>query len=685
MSLCINPRCPQPQHPENNSRPNCAACGSSLLLQGQYRVMRLISHQSGFGRVYEAYDGNVPKVLKVLKENYNQNPKVVELFRREAQVLGQLRHPGVPRVDANGYFHYFPKDSTEPSHCLVMEKIDGPNLKQWMVQQGNHPISQQQAILWLAQLTDVLHLVHQQNYFHRDIKPENIMLRSSGQLVLVDFGAAREMTQTYLAQLGDSGITTVSSAGYTPPEQEQGQAVPQSDFYALGRTLIYLLTAKLPNDPGVYDSRTNQFCWRQYAPQISADLADLIDQLIEPAAASRPQNTAAILKRLAQLRSHPTPALTPPSPSSASKGTPAWSVTTLNPQGKRHPLLPWLLAGCGALALALPLGGYLLQRFGFLRLPGLAQFSIAETRVTAAGTLTGHQGEIKDLLLLNDGKTLITTGTDRSLRLWDLSKGQLIRILGEHSNVIKALAVTTDQTVLISAGDDRTIRFWALPSGQPRGQITNAHPAPINALAVSNDNRQLASADGSGMIKLWPLGSSPQPRAMEAGQRSWQAEGTVNDLRFRRDDSFLASGGKSLQLWPLANLDKGAIPTPRTLQGHTSFINQLAISEDDQTLISASADQTIRLWQIDSGVQKAVLEGHQSYVNTLRIEGAELWSADQDGTVLVWDLHRQQPVRRIRGFDRDIWRFVVQSRSTLITIGGEQPQIYLWRLPSSKP
>lgn len=647
--------------------------------------MRLISHQSGFGRVYEAYEGNVPKILKVLKESYNENPKVVELFRREAQVLTQLRHPGVPRVEANGYFHYFAKDSTEPSHCLVMEKIDGPNLKQWMVQQGNHPISQQQAILWLAQLTDVLHLVHQQNYFHRDIKPDNIMLRSSGQLVLVDFGAAREVTQTYLAQLGDSGITTVSSAGYTPPEQEQGQAVPQSDFYALGRTLIYLLTAKLPNDPGIYDSRTNQFGWRQYAPQISTDLADLIDQLTAPAAANRPQSTAAILKRLSQLRSHPTPALTP---ASDPKAAPAWPVTTLNPQAKSRPLRPWLLAGCGALALALPLGGYLLQRFGFLRLPGLAQFSIPEARVTAAGALTGHQGEIKDLVLLNDGKTLITAGTDRSLRLWDLSRGQLIRTLGQHNNVVKALAVTTDQTMLISAGDDRTIRFWALPSGQPRGQIANAHPAPINALTVSNNNQQLASADGSGLIKLWPLGSSPQPQAMEAGQRSWQGEGTVNDLRFSRDDSLLASGGKSLQVWPLANLNKGATPTPRTLQGHTSFINQLAISEDNQTLISASADQTIRLWQLPSGAQKGMLggqEGHQSYVNSLGIEGANLWSASQDGTILVWDLHRQHPLRRIRGFDRDIWRFVLQSPSTLVTIGGDQPQIYLWQLPSKTP
>ncbi|MEB3314321.1 MAG: serine/threonine-protein kinase [Cyanobacteriota bacterium] len=682
MSLCINPRCPQPQHPENSSRPNCAACGSSLLVQGRYRVMRLISHQSGFGRVYEVYDGHVPKILKVLKESYNQNPKVVELFRREAQVLSRLRHPGVPRVDANGYFHYFPKDSTDPSHCLVMEKIDGPNLKQWMVQQGNHPISQQQAILWLTQLTDVLHLVHQQNYFHRDIKPENIMLRSSGQLVLVDFGAAREMTQTYLAQLGDSGITTVSSAGYTPPEQEQGQAVPQSDFYAMGRTLIYLLTAKLPNDPSIYDSRSNQFSWRQYAPQISADLAALIDQLTAPASVNRPQSTAVILERLAQLRSHPTPAIAPPPQIPVA---PAWPATTLNPQISRPFSRPWWLAACGALAVALPLAGYGLQRLGLLRLPGLVRSPITEVSVTAKGTLVGHQGEIKDLLLLNDGQTLITAGTDRALRLWNLSSGQLIRTLGQHTNVVKALAVTTDQTLLISTGDDRTIRFWDLPSGQLRGQIDNAHPVPINALTVSNDNRRLASADGGGLIKLWPLGPAPQPSTMVAGHHSWQAEGTVNDLRFGRDDGFVVSGGKSLQLWPLANLDKGANPIPRTFPGHTSFINQLAVSEDNQTLITASADKTIGLWQIASGSRQAVLEGHQSYVNSLRIEGAYLWSADQAGTLLVWDLQQQRPLRRVRGFDRDIWRFVLQPPATLITIGGDQAQVYLWQLPTLSP
>ena len=94
-------------------------------------VAKIVKAVGNYG---EAYERNVPKLLKVLKESYNSDDKVVELFRREAQVLSQLNHPGVPRVETEGYFLHYPADGTDPSHCLVMEKIDGPNLKQWMVQ-----------------------------------------------------------------------------------------------------------------------------------------------------------------------------------------------------------------------------------------------------------------------------------------------------------------------------------------------------------------------------------------------------------------------------------------------------------------------------------------------------------------------------------------------------------------------
>lgn len=709
MSLCINPHCRQPNHPDNSASSTCCACGSDLLLQGRYRVMRLMSAQSGFGQVYEAYERNIPKILKVLKEIYNHNDKVLELFQREAQVLGQLNHPGVPHVDADGYFKYFPKDSPNPLHCLVMEKIDGPNLRQWMVQQGNHPISEKQAMLWLTQLTDVLHLVHQHNYFHRDIKPENIMLRSSGQLVLVDFGAAREMTQTYMAQLGDSNITAVSSAGYTPPEQEQGQAVPQSDFYAMGRTLIYMLTARLPNDPAIYDSRTNAFKWREEAPQISPPLADFIDELIAPAAAQRPQTTAAILERLAQVRAAQSTQHFPRGAKARQSRQPLlWAETTLTPQDAPtqpdpdRSLLPpwldqrpWLLAGLTCLALAIPLVGYALVRRS-VQLPGQTAMAPGVEQVTVAPVtaLAGHTGDIYDLLLLRDGRTLITASADETVRLWNLETGALLRTLDQHSNVVKALAVTPDQAILVTTGDDRSLRFWALPDGQPLGSLDNAHAIPMTTVEVSHNGRILASADGGGTIKLWPLIDSQGALNLEAmtadgPTHTLQANGTINDFRFTRDDGVLASGGRGLQLWDIDDLrhdPTAPIPPPIDLEGHTSFVNRVDVSDDNKTLISASADRTVRLWNLANQSSTAILEGHQSYVNTLRLDGPRLWSADADKTILIWDLQQQAHTQTMTGFATDIWRFTVLPNGHIVTIGGEQPLVRVWQIaPTAVP
>ena len=641
--------------------------------------MRLVSTQSGFGWVYEAYERNLPKILKVLKQEYNHSEKVLELFRREAQVLSQLNHPGVPQVESDGYFVFPLPDSPDSLHCLVMEKIDGPNLKQWMVQQGNHPISEKQAMLWLTQLTDVLHLVHQHNYFHRDIKPENIMLRSSGQLVLVDFGAARQITQTYMAQLGDSDITAVSSAGYTPPEQEQGQAVPQSDFYALGRTLVYLLTAKMPNDPAIYDSRTNAFNWRPLAPQISSPLADLVDDLISPAANARPQTTEAILDRLGKIRAGQV--TTPPARLTPAK---VWPETTLNtnqpadlapamPLDKVGPRLktPWILAtALGVTALGLGLAWK-------LGLPGMPSPQVQDSSGAAASvplyevseyrSLPGHTADIKDMLLLKDGQTLVTGSADETIRLWNLQTGAEMRQLNGHDSSVNALIHTIDQNTLISAGADRRINFWSLPDGELMTQIDEAHPSTINSLAVSNDGQLLASADSSGGIKLWDLNTLEVVDTLTSDN-----VGTINHIRFTRDDSYLASGGKRLLLWELSD---PSVPMP--LEGHRTFVNRLEVSDDNLTLISASADKTIRLWDIPSQTPLKTLEGHEGYANDVRVDGPQLWSADAANSIIVWDLNQEEPLWQLVGFDTDIYRFAVPSNDRIVTVGGDEHNVTL--------
>ncbi|WP_017653543.1 serine/threonine-protein kinase [Fortiea contorta] len=294
MSYCINPHCSQPQ---NSKQPLfCQACGSDLLLEGCYRVIRPLGG-GGFGKTFEVDDCGKAKVLKVL---FNTHPKAIELFQQEAEVLKLLNHPGIPKVDSDGYFTYLPRNSQEHLHCLVMEKIEGMNLAEYLIQRNNEPISQRAALRWLKQLTKVLHKVHQQQYFHRDIKPTNIMIRPNGNPVLIDFGTAREVTQTYMHKVAGQQVTGIISAGYTPQEQANGKAVPQSDFFALGRTFVYLLTGKSPHE-FTEDPRTGELNWQSNTKDIAQEILDLIDYLMAPFPGNRPQDTQEILDKLKEI------------------------------------------------------------------------------------------------------------------------------------------------------------------------------------------------------------------------------------------------------------------------------------------------------------------------------------------------------------------------------------------------
>jgi eukaryotic-like serine/threonine-protein kinase len=327
MSLCINPVCPQPNQAGDENL-FCQSCGSQLELSGRYRVVRLLSENTGFSRVYEVSEKDTQKILKVLREDLSEDAKAVALFQQEVTVLGELNHPGIPQVD--GYFEYQTRNGLV-LHCLVMEKIAGLNLEQWLQQQEYRPISQTQALAWLKQLTEILDLLHSKQYLHQDIKPANIMIRSplveeNGEnLVLIDFGTAEVIA---------SETTPIMSAGYSAVEQMNGEAVPQSDFYALGRTFVFLLTGKHPLD--MYDVQNNVLTWRSHASHISPLLLDLIDWLMAAEISNRPSNAQEILQRLAEI-SQP---LTAPTPET--QQSPAASEKTLSPPAKPAKKLPLL-------------------------------------------------------------------------------------------------------------------------------------------------------------------------------------------------------------------------------------------------------------------------------------------------------------------------------------------------------
>ncbi len=296
MSLCINLQCKKAKN--FDTLLFCESCGSELLIDGRYRVQLLLG-QGGFGFTYEVLDLNSrPKVLKVLVDNH---PKYVELFQQEARVLEIMNHPGIPKLDLDGYFTYYPQSCQEPLHCIVMEKIEGLDLEEYLDKRGNKPISCKRALRWLAELSLILEQVHNLDFFHRDIKPSNIMLQANGCLVLIDFGTARQLSNSYIQKFSAGKITGVISSGYTPIEQMRGKAVKQSDFYALGGTMIYLLTALNPLT--FYNAHRDKIEWSKAVENIPPELINLIDSMMSSLPANRPTSARAIFQEIVKIDS----------------------------------------------------------------------------------------------------------------------------------------------------------------------------------------------------------------------------------------------------------------------------------------------------------------------------------------------------------------------------------------------
>ncbi|MEH2199790.1 serine/threonine protein kinase [Nostoc sp.] len=309
---CINPDCQRP-YPQPWGNKFCNSCGAPLELLDRYVPLQPLG-SGGFAQIYTVWDEKTQteKVLKVLVED---SPKALELFTQEAAVLSSLQHPGVPTVDAEGYFQvqlFNPKPHQLP--CLVMEKINGRTLEE-ILKKFPQGCPENLVVNWFAQAVEILQELHKRQIIHRDIKPSNLMLGTSSptvtppqgqtegdRLVLIDFGGAKQFSASKLRS--QSSSTRLFSSGYSPPEQVSGSIVgPSADFYALGRTVIEMLTGKYPLE--LEDQQTGKLRWRS-SVNIKPELADLLDEMVQEDVRSRPANAAMIQKRLAKI-SQPLP------------------------------------------------------------------------------------------------------------------------------------------------------------------------------------------------------------------------------------------------------------------------------------------------------------------------------------------------------------------------------------------
>jgi serine/threonine-protein kinase len=176
--------------------------------------------------------------VKVLREVYSSDPKFVTRFQREARAASALQHPNIVQV--------FDYGQSEESYYIVMEFVDGTDLRRYLKRHGVLQVDRAVAIAHDVALG--LGAAHRLGIVHRDVKPQNVMLNESGLVKLTDFGIASMYKDVEAERLTTTGMT-LGTVQYYAPEQAQGEIVsPSADVYALGIVLYEMLTGRTPFD-----------------------------------------------------------------------------------------------------------------------------------------------------------------------------------------------------------------------------------------------------------------------------------------------------------------------------------------------------------------------------------------------------------------------------------------------------
>jgi eukaryotic-like serine/threonine-protein kinase len=267
----------------------------TLLRGGDYRIDYALG-QGGFGITYQALDLSLDRSVAI-KEFYPREyahreratgnvlvpdsdtpayQRWLGRFEREGRILARLDHPGIVKV-----FALFQERNTA---YLVMKLLPGGSLRDELKTQPEQCFSEQRVIEVMNALVEALDAVHSEGVYHLDLKPDNVMVTSSGQVVLIDFGAARQESSDMTSNRGQRSSTLAITPNYAPLELLNGEPIGAgSDLFELGMMLHELLTGNCP--PAVL-SRLSQEVWE---PQtLSNPWRDLLIQALHLRREHRP-------------------------------------------------------------------------------------------------------------------------------------------------------------------------------------------------------------------------------------------------------------------------------------------------------------------------------------------------------------------------------------------------------------
>jgi WD40 repeat protein len=294
--------------------------------------------------------------------------------------------------------------------------------------------------------------------------------------------------------------------------------------------------------------------------------------------------------------------------------------------------------------------------------------------------LQRHLSWVKSVAYSPDGKRIISSSSDKTLRLWDATGQPIGEPLQAPEDVVNsgALALSPDGTRIGSGGG--TLHLWDAQTRQPIGEIPQVTWLGINSVAFSPNGKHIVSGSSDKMVRIWDA-QTGHP----IGKPLTGHEKAVRSVAFSPDGTRIVSGSEdyTLRLWDTQT----GQPIGQPFQGHEDRVNSVAFSPDGARVVSGSSDNTVRLWDAQTGKPIGPpWRGHTNDVSSVAFSPDGMYViSGGDRTVRFWDAQVEQPIKWQLQGRNSFTSVAFSSDGKRIVSGNEDKTVRLWDAQTGKP